>query len=168
MDLSPPGSSVHGILQASILEWVAMPSVGEGRISLSSLADVISKALECIIALMPLALSEDSVLSLSRFSVFIKPPLPQSEGELMFSPPPWYSGWQSKTVVVELLNLEDEASPMFQRIKNLPAVQETQETWVRPWVKKIPRTRKWQPTLVSLPEESHGQRSLVGYSPRVA
>ena len=25
MDCSPPGSSVHGILQASILEWVAMP-----------------------------------------------------------------------------------------------------------------------------------------------
>ena len=26
MDLSLPGSSVHGLLQASILEWVAMPS----------------------------------------------------------------------------------------------------------------------------------------------
>ena len=26
MDRSPPGSSVHGILQARILEWVAMPS----------------------------------------------------------------------------------------------------------------------------------------------
>ena len=26
MDTSPPGSSVHGILQARILEWVAMPS----------------------------------------------------------------------------------------------------------------------------------------------
>ena len=26
MDCSPPGSSVHGILQARILEWVAMPS----------------------------------------------------------------------------------------------------------------------------------------------
>ena len=25
MDCSPPGSSVHGILQARILEWVAMP-----------------------------------------------------------------------------------------------------------------------------------------------
>ena len=24
MDCSPPGSSVHGILQAGILEWVAM------------------------------------------------------------------------------------------------------------------------------------------------
>ena len=26
MDCSPPGSSVHGILQAGLLEWVAMPS----------------------------------------------------------------------------------------------------------------------------------------------
>ena len=26
MDYSPPGSSVHGILQAGILEWVAFPS----------------------------------------------------------------------------------------------------------------------------------------------
>ena len=26
MDCNPPGSSVHGILQARTLEWVAMPS----------------------------------------------------------------------------------------------------------------------------------------------
>ena len=26
MDCSPPGSSVHGILQARILEWITMPS----------------------------------------------------------------------------------------------------------------------------------------------
>ena len=26
IDCSPPGSCVHGILQARILEWVAMPS----------------------------------------------------------------------------------------------------------------------------------------------
>ena len=25
MDCSPPGSAVHGILQARILEWIAMP-----------------------------------------------------------------------------------------------------------------------------------------------
>ena len=34
-----------------------------------------------------------------------------------------------------------------------------------PWVRKIPRRRKWNPTLVFLPGRSHGQRSLVGYSP---
>ena len=32
-----------------------------------------------------------------------------------------------------------------------------------PWVGKIPWRRAWQPTLVFLPGESHGQRSLVGY-----
>ena len=26
LDYSPPGSSVHGILQARLLEWIAMPS----------------------------------------------------------------------------------------------------------------------------------------------
>ena len=34
-----------------------------------------------------------------------------------------------------------------------------------PWARKIPWRRKWQPTPVFLPGESHGQRSLVGYSP---
>ena len=29
MDCSQPGSSVHGILQARILEWVAIPSPGD-------------------------------------------------------------------------------------------------------------------------------------------
>ena len=33
---------------------------------------------------------------------------------------------------------------------------------------KIPWRRVWQPTAVFLPGESHGQRSLVGYSPRVS
>ena len=34
-----------------------------------------------------------------------------------------------------------------------------------PWVGRIPWRRKWQPTPVFLPGESHGQRSLVYYSP---
>ena len=33
------------------------------------------------------------------------------------------------------------------------------------WVRKILWRRKWQPTPVSLPGESHGQKSLVGFSP---
>ena len=40
-----------------------------------------------------------------------------------------------------------------------------QEIWVRALVGKILWRRKWQPTPVFLPGESHGQRSLVGYSP---
>ena len=34
-----------------------------------------------------------------------------------------------------------------------------------PWVGKILWRREWQPTLVFLPREFHGQRSLAGYSP---
>ena len=48
---------------------------------------------------------------------------------------------------------------MAQRVKRLPAMRET-------WVGKIPWRRKWQPIPVFLPGESHGQRSLAGYSPR--
>ena len=35
-----------------------------------------------------------------------------------------------------------------------------------PWAGKIPWRRKWPPTPVFLPGESHGQRSLEGCSPR--
>ena len=34
-----------------------------------------------------------------------------------------------------------------------------------PWVERTPWRKKWQPTLVFLPGEFHGQRSLVGNSP---
>ena len=51
---------------------------------------------------------------------------------------------------------------MAQLVKNLPAMQ---ETWVRFLGREDPWRRKWQPTPVFLPGESHGQRSLAGYSP---
>ena len=35
-----------------------------------------------------------------------------------------------------------------------------------PWIRKIPWRRKWQPTPVLLPGKSHGQKHLIGYSPR--
>ena len=34
-----------------------------------------------------------------------------------------------------------------------------------PWIGKVPWRRKWQLTSILLPGKSHGQRSLVGYSP---
>ena len=37
--------------------------------------------------------------------------------------------------------------------------------WIRPSL-GIAKRRQWQPTPVLLPGKSHGQRSLVGYSPR--
>ena len=39
------------------------------------------------------------------------------------------------------------------------------ETWVQSLGREDPRRRKWQPTPVFLPGESHGQRSLAACSP---
>ena len=50
--------------------------------------------------------------------------------------------------------------------KNPPAI--AGESGFDPWVGKIPWRRAWQPTSVSFPGESHGQRSLAGYGHRVA
>ena len=51
---------------------------------------------------------------------------------------------------------------MGSAVKNLSAVQETQ---FDPWSRKLTWRKAWQPTAVLLPGESHGQRSLEGYSP---
>ena len=45
-------------------------------------------------------------------------------------------------------------------VKKLPAIQEAR---VQARIGKIPWRRKWQPTPVFLPKESHGQRNLVSY-----
>ena len=48
-------------------------------------------------------------------------------------------------------------------VKNLPVMQ--RRPGFHPWVGTTPWRRAWQPTPVFLPGESHGQRSLAGYSP---
>ena len=51
-------------------------------------------------------------------------------------------------------------------VKNPPANEgDVTRSGFNPWVGKIPWRRKWQPTPVFLPGESHGQRNLAGYSP---
>ena len=54
------------------------------------------------------------------------------------------------------------ASLVAQMVKNLTAMQ---ETWVRSLGWENPLEEGMQPTPIFLPGESHGQRSLVGYSP---
>ena len=48
---------------------------------------------------------------------------------------------------------------------NPPAMQESQEVRVQSLGWEDPWRRKWQPTPVLLPGESHSQRNLAGYSP---
>ena len=65
--------------------------------------------------------------------------------------------------LLELIILP-RASHVAQWLKNLPAMQETQEMLVRSLAWEDPRRRKWQPTPVFLPEKFHRQRGLAGYS----
>ena len=55
---------------------------------------------------------------------------------------------------------------MAQTVKNLPAMQETQETWVQSLGQENPLEKGIQPTPVILPGESHGQRSLADCRPQ--
>ena len=47
-------------------------------------------------------------------------------------------------------------------VKNLPQCGRPR---FNPWVWNIPWKREWQPTLIFLPGDFHGQRSLAGYGP---
>ena len=56
------------------------------------------------------------------------------------------------------------AFAMAKQVKNPLTMQETQEMRGLSLVGKIPWRKKWQPTLLFLPEKSYGPRSLVCYS----
>ena len=51
-------------------------------------------------------------------------------------------------------------------VKSPPANAGDTRNGLHPWVGKTPWRRKWHSTSVSLPGKLHGQRSLVGHSPR--
>ena len=56
-------------------------------------------------------------------------------------------------------------SPLFLKDGITCQYRRHRRHWFDPWVRKIPWRRKLQPTPVFFPGQSHGQRSLVGYSP---
>ena len=67
---------------------------------------------------------------------------------------PWWPAQNKCSVSIQL------GFPDGSAFKNLPAMQEPQETWVQSLGQEDPWKREWQPTPVFLPGESHGQRSL--------
>ena len=50
-------------------------------------------------------------------------------------------------------------------VKNLPAYAGDVRSRFDPWVRKIPWRRAWQTIPVFVTGKTHGQRSLVSYSP---
>ena len=68
---------------------------------------------------------------------------------------------KKKQIKSSVLHIILYSSLMSQTVNSLPVMREI--PGFDPWVGKIPCRRKWQPTLVFLPGESHGQRRLTGY-----
>ena len=87
---------------------------------------------------------------------FIKSMESDGQSEIPTAPPPWDPGdplecpLVSDTFVTFYLGVWHDQAPSGLGL---------------PWVRKIPWRRKWQPTPVFLPGKSHGQDSLVVYSP---
>ena len=76
----------------------------------------------------------------------------------------WVSPWgrkeSHKSDTIEQLTLF-----LRKKEKNLPANAGHKRCGFDPWVRKITLSRKWQPTPIFLPGESHEQRNLAGCSP---
>ena len=71
-------------------------------------------------------------------------------------------GYLNMVLIGIALVTNDRGFPGGSVVKNPPAKQETR---VQSLGGEDPWRRKWQPTSVFLPGQSHGQRSLAGYSP---
>ena len=146
LDCSPPGSSVHGVLQARILVWVAMPS-SRGS----------SRPMDQIVSPSAAVLQADSlplshwVSPMLRTNTFTFQKLPAQYELLILGWVP--CGYPSYLGFPGGSDGKESAGNMGNRYD--------------PLVRKIPWRRAWQPTPVFLPGESLGQRSLAGYSPWV-
>ena len=137
MDCSQPGSSIHGILQARILEWVTVPfSRGYPPGSYTLLTQGLNPGLpHCRQILYSLSHKGSPILRMVWLVLLWK-------GEIW----PW---------------------PQAGGASGKEPTCQCRRHWLGfdPWVRKIPWRGAWQLTPVFLPGESHGPRSLAGYNP---
>ena len=96
----------------------------------------------CMLDLLVVSFTND----LTTSPVLLQAKEAASSRECSFAP-----AWASRVVLV---------------VKNPPAsIRRRYRCGFDPWVGKLPWRRPWQPTPVFLHGESHGQKSLRGYSP---
>ena len=144
---TPPGSSLHGILQARILEWVAMPS-SRGS----------SKPKDWTHIFWVSCIWQTDSLPLSHWGRHLYLPC-----IYIYMHTYWliYIYTHTHTYIHRLFYFKDWLK-WAQMVKNLPAMPETRFNL---WVREIHWKKQWLPILVFMPGEFHGQRSLMGYSP---
>ena len=162
MNCIPPGSSAHGISQARISEWVAI-SFSRGS-SWPRDRTCISCTGRWILYHWA---TWEAQLSFFFFSSLFKPKLSRC-GQLESFQIATVSFWQDPMICCWKQTHQDISSGNLNinvgdTPKLLCFIIFYSASQLVQW--KVPRRKKWQPTPVFLPGESHGQRSLAGYSP---
>ena len=76
-----------------------------------------------------------------------------------------YSGWENSLGSQRIGH--DWVTELNWWLSNKESACQCRRHRFDPWVRKISWIIKWQPIPGFLPRQSHGQRSLVGYSPRI-
>ena len=214
MDCNPSGSSVHGILQARIPEWVAipfsrgsnpgspalqsdpLPSEPPGKpISTTSASQILKGKLRCWIkpvnaGMKGLGHPPERLVSwaptgapcdprprwqaLERWALeHLPPPARGWSGKSRQHNPALTGGGGRDSHTLEIPGWAEggpgcSAAPLFLVRIRLPWWL-NRSHWrhrLHPWVREILWRRARQPTPGFSPGESHGQRSLAGYSPR--
>ena len=94
-------------------------------------------------------------------SSLLPPPLPPLF--LIFLLLSFFVWWNSHNIKLIILKGTIQRHPWWLRWYSV--CLQCGKLGFNPWVGKISWRRKWHPTPVFLPGKSHGQRSLVGYSP---
>ena len=139
MDYSPPGSSVLGILQARILEWVAIP------FSRDETQGWKPGLLHCRRILYHLC-NQGSPLP-HYMKIIIYGPCTSEGRNLLYVPGTQQRAWHKAPLMLATLNWTELNLPGFLLSRALH------------W------RRQWHPTPLLLPGKSHGWRTRVGCSP---
>ena len=185
IDCSPPGSSVHGILQVRILEWVAVPSsrvssdpgTKPSSLSLALAGRFFTTSMTWevpILTYLSEKISKETRMSLNISSQ--QGNLFWENTSIQFSLGNFLRKiWAVQITQLNIIHSQDiniiiingQVSACFVggASSEEPTCRRHKRPGFNPWVGKIPWRRAWWPTPVFLPGESHGQRSLVVYSP---
>ena len=177
VDCSRPGSSVHGISQARVLEWVPSPS----PCSIYSSVYMSISISQCMPFPFPLVTTSfvfytDNSTSVLKYIHFYHFFIFHLKVLIYLSFSDWlHSVWQSLGPSMSLqmalfhtfffngwIIVRYGASQVAQVVKES---YQCRRCGFVPWVGKTPWSRKWHPTAVFLPGKFCGQRSLSGYSP---
>ena len=157
MDCSPPGSSVHGIFQARVLEWGAIAFLH--GYELTNTWALPSIPLVCHLYQALLHYPTSGLFHLLFFSPRMECSSPVN---LRDSPHSNLHSFPMAAVTnyCKLSGLKGFCDDSDGKECTCQCVRLRFD----PWLGKIPCRRDWQPTPAFLPGKSHGQRSLAGYS----